>query len=243
LWCFFYVFNVFLLLFERFFYIYDIFYDWSWEALFVTHECHPVSWSSHTLDTRIMCICWNHSVVKRFSCLQFLGEPLQVTVRPMLRDICLSVCKLAYCGQSVGWIKIALGTEVRLGPGDIVLDRDPAAPPRNGAQQPPPTFGSCLLWPDGRSSQLLLSCCCCCLPGVPVWNACIVSWRSLCDAEGQSDAGKISLFPGCFMRKTTWGFQEHSQSVPSMLYFISIFFALLLLYCLFIFCIICDTHA
>ena len=32
-----------------------------------------------------------------------------------------------------------LGTEVGCGPGDIVLDGDPA-PPRKGAQQPPPTF-------------------------------------------------------------------------------------------------------
>jgi len=63
-------------------------------------------------------------------------------------------------GQMAGWIKIPLGTEVGLGPGDIVLDRD-AAPPQKGAQQPPPTF-----WPmfvlDKRSpisatAELLLS--------------------------------------------------------------------------------------
>ena len=85
-----------------------------------------------------MRICRNHSVIKRFSCLQFLGEPLQVTVRPMLRDICLSVCKLAYCGQSVGWIKIALGTEVRLGPGDTVLDGHPAPLTERGTAAPRP---------------------------------------------------------------------------------------------------------
>jgi len=49
----------------------------------------------------------------------------------MLRDRCpflsyLSVT-LVYCGQTVGWIKMPLGTEVGLGPGDIVLDGDPAA--------------------------------------------------------------------------------------------------------------------
>jgi len=27
-----------------------------------------------------------------------------------------------YCGQTAGWIKIPLGTEVNLGPGDVVLD-------------------------------------------------------------------------------------------------------------------------
>ena len=31
-----------------------------------------------------------------------------------------------YCGQTARWIKIPLGTEVDLGPGDIVLDGDPA---------------------------------------------------------------------------------------------------------------------
>jgi len=30
------------------------------------------------------------------------------------------------CGQTVGWIKMALGVEVGLGPGHIVLDGDPA---------------------------------------------------------------------------------------------------------------------
>ena len=41
-----------------------------------------------------------------------------------------------------------LGIEVRLGPGDIVLDGSPAPPPQKGAQQPP-LFGPCLLWPSG----------------------------------------------------------------------------------------------
>jgi len=54
-------------------------------------------------------------------------------------------------GQTVGWIKMPLGKEVGLGPGVIVLDRDPAP------QQPLPTFGPCLLWPNGRSCQQLLS--------------------------------------------------------------------------------------
>jgi len=30
-----------------------------------------------------------------------------------------------YCGQMAKWIKVALGMEVGLSPGDIVLDRDP----------------------------------------------------------------------------------------------------------------------
>jgi len=35
----------------------------------------------------------------------------------------------------VGWIKIKLGTEVGLGPGHIVLDKDLALPPK-GAEPP-----------------------------------------------------------------------------------------------------------
>jgi len=41
-----------------------------------------------------------------------------------------------YYGQTDGWIRIPLGTEVFLGPGDIVLDGNPP-PPRQGAQPPP----------------------------------------------------------------------------------------------------------
>jgi len=38
-----------------------------------------------------------------------------------------------YCGQTAGWMKTPLGTEVDLGPGHIVLDKVPA--PAKGAQQ------------------------------------------------------------------------------------------------------------
>jgi len=67
------------------------------------------------------------------------------TVRPMLSVCCLSVClsclsvTLVYCGQTVGWIKMNLGMEIGLGPGYVVLDRNPA-PLLKGAQ--PPNF-----WP------------------------------------------------------------------------------------------------
>jgi len=64
---------------------------------------------------------------------------LQVTVRPVLRTVFLSPLSvtLVYCGQTVGWIKMPLGTDrIGLGPGDIVLDGDPALP-RKGAQQAP----------------------------------------------------------------------------------------------------------
>jgi len=50
-----------------------------------------------------------------------------------------------YCGQTAGWIKMPLGMEVNLGPGDVVLD-GVAAPPKRGTA---PVFVPCLLWPNG----------------------------------------------------------------------------------------------
>jgi len=61
--------------------------------------------------------------------------------------VCLSALSvtLLYCGQTVGWIKMKLGTVVGLGPGHNVLDGNPARP--KGAQ--PPIFGPCPLRPNG----------------------------------------------------------------------------------------------
>jgi len=41
------------------------------------------------------------------------------------------------CSQIAGWNKMPLGMEVRLGPGDVVLDGDPAPPPKKGAELHP----------------------------------------------------------------------------------------------------------
>jgi len=38
----------------------------------------------------------------------------------------LETTSLVYCGQTAGWIKMVLGMEVGLSPGDFVLDGDPA---------------------------------------------------------------------------------------------------------------------
>jgi len=62
-----------------------------------------------------------------------------MAIGPLSCMSCLSVClpdTLVYCGQTVGWIKMPLGTEVGLGPGHTVLDGD-SAPSWKGAQQPP----------------------------------------------------------------------------------------------------------
>ena len=52
-----------------------------------------------------------------------------------------------YCGQTAGWIKVALGMEVGLYPGHIVLDWDTAPLPQKGTE--PPIFGPCLLLSNG----------------------------------------------------------------------------------------------
>jgi len=44
------------------------------------------------------------------------------------------------CSQMAAWINMPLGTEVGLGPGDFVIDGDPA--PSRKKAQPPPNF-----WP------------------------------------------------------------------------------------------------
>ena len=59
--------------------------------------------------------------------------------------VCLSVT-LVYCGQTTGWIKMPLGTEVGLGPGDTLLDGDSASPYGKGHSSTP-TFRPMSFWP------------------------------------------------------------------------------------------------
>jgi len=61
-----------------------------------------------------------------------------------------------YSGQTNGWIKTPLGTEVGLGPGHIVLDEDAAprpSPKKKRGAASPPLFGPCLLWLNGWIDQ------------------------------------------------------------------------------------------
>ena len=58
------------------------------------------------------------------------------------------------CGQTSGMIKIPLGIEVGLGPGDFVLDGYQTPPPTTKmGGQPRPLFGPCLLWRNGYMDQ------------------------------------------------------------------------------------------
>ena len=47
------------------------------------------------------------------------------------RCLCVGLVTLACCGQTVGCVKMPLGTQVGLSPDEIVLDGDPA-PPKKG---------------------------------------------------------------------------------------------------------------
>ena len=63
------------------------------------------------------------------------------------------------CGQTAGWMKTPLGTVADLGPGYIVLDGSQLS--AIGAQQAPPLFGPCLLWPRlpiSATAELFLTC-------------------------------------------------------------------------------------
>ena len=88
----------------------------------------------------------------------FLGDRLYngspYAIGPLSCPVCpvLSV-KLVYSGQTVGRIKMKLGTHVGLGPGRIVLyvHGNPASPPQKGHS--PQIFGPYLLRTNGCMDQ------------------------------------------------------------------------------------------
>ena len=76
-----------------------------------------------------------------------------------------------------GWIKMELGMEVGLIPGDFVFDGDPAPSPKGGGA-PSPIFGPFLLWPNGWVHQ------------DATWYACRPQPRGLCVRSGPSPCPK-----------------------------------------------------
>jgi len=73
-------------------------------------------------------------------------------------------------GQTAGWMKLVLGTEVGHSPGDFLLDGDwgPSSPPPKGGQTRVPNFGPFLLWPNGWTHQ------------DATWYGCRPQLRGLC---------------------------------------------------------------
>jgi len=73
--------------------------------------------------------------VKRFALCYRTVVCLVLSVHPGCLSPLLSIT-LVYCGQTVGWIKVKLGTQVGLDPGHTVLDGDPAiSPPKRHSPQ------------------------------------------------------------------------------------------------------------
>ena len=76
-----------------------------------------------------------------------MGTQLPLTKKGNNLQFSVNVC----CGQTAGWIEMPLGTQVDLGPGDIVLDGNPGRPQSVGAQHPP--ILAHVLWPNGWMNQ------------------------------------------------------------------------------------------
>jgi len=90
---------------------------------------------THIVVTKETIIIFGRPFVKWFTlCYQIL--------------VCLScpVCDVDVLWPN-GWMD--QGETWHAGPGHIVLDGDPAALLKTGAEHPPPIFGPCLLWPNG----------------------------------------------------------------------------------------------
>jgi len=97
-------------------------------------------------DAVVLCICSSslfNQPDRRLKIFLCFRATVCKTVRLMPSDRCLSACLsvclsvcvsvglgiLVYCVQTVERIKMPVGTEVGLGPGDTVLERGTAAPP------------------------------------------------------------------------------------------------------------------
>jgi len=88
-------------------------------------------------------LVWKYASAQMTLCLIETQPPFQNGAEPS-SQFSAHFC----CGQSAGCIKMPLGMEVGLSPGDFVLDGDPAPFPKRG-RAPFPVFGPFLLWPNG----------------------------------------------------------------------------------------------
>jgi len=87
---------------------------------------HGATWYGGKPQSRGLCVRWGPSPPPQFSAN-------------------------VYCYQTAGWIKMALGMEVGLSPGHIVVDGEPAPLPQQGGR--PRIFGPFLLSPNGWMQQ------------------------------------------------------------------------------------------
>ena len=132
--------------------------------------------------------------------LVFDGDPASPPPNGHSPQFSAHVC----CGQTAGWMKLVLGMEVGLSPGDFVLDGDPAFLSQKGAEPPSPIFGLFLLWPNGWMHQ------------DATWYVCRPQPRGLCvrwRTSPSPDKGAephTKIFGPCLLWPNGWMDQDAS---------------------------------
>jgi len=93
-------------------------------------------------------------VFRCINAVDFIGRPFVKRFALCYLTVVCPVLSLtlAYCGQTVGRIKMKLGMQLGLGHGHNVLDGDPGPPALKG-HSPPPISGSYLLCPNRSMDQ------------------------------------------------------------------------------------------
>jgi len=103
-----------------------------------------------------------------------------------------------------GSIKMPLGREVGLGPSDIVLDRDPAPPPKKGADKAPHFWPMSIVVKRLNGSIWHLACRPHCVrwgPNSPIFGPCLLWPNSWMDQDAIWYGGKPRPRPHC----ARWG--------------------------------------
>jgi len=91
------------------------------------------------------------------------------------------------CGQMAAWIKMSLGMELGLGPGDCVRWGPRSPSPKGGT-----IFGPCLLWPNGWMGE------------AGTWHGGMLQPRRLCFRWGPSPSPKRGRSPPIFGPSLLW---------------------------------------
>jgi len=109
------------------------------------------------------------------------------------------------CGQMAGWVKMPFGTEVDLGPGDIVLDGEPGLSPSPSSKNmgEPPNFGSLYGSKQRHGSRCHL------VRGKPRSSQHCVTWGPSSPLKG---AEQSTIFGPCLLWPNGWMDQDATWS-------------------------------
>ena len=116
------------------------------------------------MSSRSLKTFYRYLVTARFYVFTFLWPPCVADADIIFWSCGFFLLLLSFLahvcwGQTAGWIKMSLGREVGLGPGNIALHGDRALPsPKRGTA--PSIFRPMSIVAKHRPSQLLLSTCC-----------------------------------------------------------------------------------